>query len=152
MVHVPDARCVIAADILFIGVTPVMWAGPAERWLAALELLLDTGAETFVPGHGPVCGTAEIGRLADYWRWLEPAALARLSAGASPAAVARELVLGGELAERGFGGWLDPERAVINVRTIGAHRRGVARPPGPRDHVDAFTRMALLASALDEAA
>jgi cyclase len=138
VVHVPDAGVVIAADILFIGVTPVMWAGPVERWLAALELLLDAGADTFVPGHGPVCGPAEVERLADYWRWLEPTALARLSAGASPAAVGREL------AEQGFAGWLDPERAVINVRTIDAHRRGAARPPGPRDHVEVFARMALL--------
>jgi glyoxylase-like metal-dependent hydrolase (beta-lactamase superfamily II) len=138
VVHVPDAGVVIAADILFIGVTPVMWAGPVERWLTALDRLLETGAATFVPGHGPVCGPAEVERLGDYWRWLEPAALERLSAGARPAAVAREL------AGRRFGEWLDPERAVINVRTIDAHRRGTARPPGPRDHVEAFARMALV--------
>jgi glyoxylase-like metal-dependent hydrolase (beta-lactamase superfamily II) len=145
VVHVPDARTAIAADVLFIGVTPVMWAGPAGRWLAALGRLIESGAETFVPGHGPVCGTAEVERVADYWRWLEPAALRRLAAGAPPPAVARELVLGDELPERGFGDWLDPERAIINVRTIDAHRRGVARAPGPRDYIDAFSRMALLA-------
>lgn len=145
LVHVPDARTVLAADILFIGVTPVMWAGPVERWLAALERLIDSGAQTFVPGHGPVCGIAEIERLSHYWRWLESAARRRLAAGTSPAAVARELVLGDEIAARGFADWLDPERAVISVRTIDAHRRGVARPPGPRDLVDAFARMALLA-------
>jgi hypothetical protein len=59
--------------------------------------------------------------------------------------VARDLVLGGELDERGFGQWLHPERAIINVHTIDAHRRGVARLPGPRDFVSAFSRMALLA-------
>lgn len=145
VVHVPDARTVIAADILFIGVTPVMWAGPVEGWLAALERLVDTGAQTFVPGHGPVCGVAEIERLAGYWRWLESAARRRLAAGASPGAVARELVLGDEIAAGGFADWLDPERAVINVRTIDAHRRGTVRPPGPRDFVEAFSRMGLLA-------
>ena len=145
VVHVPDARTVIAADILFIGVTPVMWAGPVSRWLAALEGLLESSAETFVPGHGPVCGRAEVERLADYWRWLEAAALERLVAGMPPSVVARELVLGGELRRHGFGDWPDPERAIINVRTIDAHRRGQARPPGPRDLVDAFSRMALLA-------
>jgi glyoxylase-like metal-dependent hydrolase (beta-lactamase superfamily II) len=145
VVHVPDERTVIAADILFIGVTPVMWAGPVEGWLAALERLADSGAQTFVPGHGPVCGVAEVERLADYWRWLESAARRRLAAGASPAAVARELVLGDEIAARGFADWLDPERAVISVRTIDAHRRGAARPPGPRDLVDVFARMGLLA-------
>jgi cyclase len=145
VVHVPDARTVIAADILFIGVTPVMWAGPVEGWLAALERLVDSGAQTFVPGHGPVCGVAEIERLAGYWRWLESAARRRLAGGGAPGAVARDIVLGEEIAALGFADWLDPERAVINVRTIDAHRRGTIRPPGPRDFVDAFARMGLLA-------
>jgi cyclase len=145
VVHVPDARTVIAADILFIGVTPVMWTGPVARWLAALELLLDAGAQTFVPGHGPVCGAAEIADLAGYWRWLESAARRRLAAGAAPGTVARELVLGDEIAAHGFADWLDPERAVISVRTIDAHRRGAMAPPRPRDLIDAFARMALLA-------
>jgi cyclase len=145
VVHVPDAGTVIAADILFIGVTPVMWTGPVAGWLAALERLVDSAAQTFVPGHGPVCGVAEIERLADYWRWLESAACQRLASGDPAGAVARELVLGDEIAARGFAEWLDPERAVIGVRTIDAHRRGVARAPGPRDFIDVFARMALLA-------
>jgi cyclase len=145
IVWVPDARVAIAADILFIGVTPIMWAGPLARWVAALERLLDLGAERFVPGHGPVCGPEEVRRLIDYWRWLERATADQLEAGRSPAEAARELVLGDEIAERGFAGWLAPERALINVGTIDAHRRGAATPPGPRQLVDAFFRMALLA-------
>jgi glyoxylase-like metal-dependent hydrolase (beta-lactamase superfamily II) len=145
LVWVPDAAVAIAADILFIGVTPIMWAGPVERWIAALERLLDLGAERFVPGHGPVCGADEVQRLIDYWRWLDPAACRQLDAGRSVAETARELVLGEEIAERGFADWLAPERALINVRTIDAHRRGVAKPPGPREVIDSFFRMALLA-------
>jgi cyclase len=145
IVWVPDARIAIAADILFIGVTPIMWAGPLERWVAALERLLELGAERFVPGHGPVCGRAEVERLIEYWRWLDEAAGQRLDAGLSPADTARELVLGGELVDRGFADWLAPERALVSVRTIEAHRRGVAGPPGPRDLISAFFRMALLA-------
>jgi len=142
---VPDARVAIAADILFIGVTPIMWAGPLENWVAALERCLALGAERFVPGHGPVCGPEEVERLIGYWRWLDRAATRRLDAGLSPADTARELVLGEEIAELGFAGWLAPERALISVATIDAHRRGTAGPPGPRDLVAAFIRMALLA-------
>ncbi|MGH2952575.1 MAG: MBL fold metallo-hydrolase [Solirubrobacterales bacterium] len=142
---VPDARVVIAADILFIGVTPIMWAGPLERWVTALERLLGLGAERFVPGHGPVCGPDEVRHLIDYWRWLERAAGERLDAGSSPAATARELVLGDEIAEWGFAEWLAPERALVSVGTIDAHRRGAAKPPGPRELIAAFFRMALLA-------
>jgi cyclase len=145
IVWVPDARIAIAADILFTGVTPMMWAGPLERWVAALERLLELGAERLVPGHGPVCGPEEVRRLIDYWRWLDQAAGDRLEAGSSPVEAARELVLGDEIAERGFADWLAPERAVVNVRTIDAHRRGVAKRPGPRELVAAFFRMALLA-------
>jgi cyclase len=145
IVWVPDARVAIAADILFIGVTPIMWAGPVERWVAALERLLGLRAERFVPGHGPVCGPEEVRRLIDYWRWLDEAARQRLDAGMSAPHTARELVLGAEIAERGFTEWLAPERALVSVGTIDAHRRGVAAPPGPRELITAFFRMALLA-------
>jgi cyclase len=36
---IPDARITIAADILFIGVTPIMWTGPLDGWIGALERL-----------------------------------------------------------------------------------------------------------------
>ena len=64
--------------------------------------------------------------------------------------MARELVLGDEIAERGFADWLAPERALVNVRTLDAHRRGAAKAPGPRELVDAFFRMALLARDLEQ--
>jgi cyclase len=145
IVWVPDAQIAIAADILFIGVTPIMWAGPLERWVAALGRLLELGAERLVPGHGPVCGPDEVRRLIDYWRWLGEAAGQRLDAGRSPAQTARELVLGDEIAQRGFADWLAPERVLVSVGTIDAHRRGIAKPPGPRQLIVAFFRMALLA-------
>jgi cyclase len=141
---VPDARIAIAADILFVGVTPIMWAGPLANWVAALERLLALGAERFVPGHGPVCGPDEVQGLIDYWRWLDRAAAQRLDAGLSPADTARELVLGEEIAHLGFADRLAPERALISVATIDAHRRGTAGPAGPRELIAAFFRMALL--------
>jgi cyclase len=149
VVWVPDAKVAIAADILFIGVTPIMWVGPVEGWIAALESLLELGAERFVPGHGPVCGADELRRLIDYWRWLDRAARRHLETGRSVTDTAHELVLGDEIAERGFTGWLGPERALVSVRTIDAHRRGIAKLPGPRELVGAFFRMALLARDLE---
>ena len=151
IVWVPDARIAIPADILFVGVTPILWAGSPERWIAALERLLELDAERFVPGHGPISGADEARRVIDYWRWLGPGAVERLAAGRSPAEAARELVLGGELAELGFADWLAPERALVSVRAIDAQRRGVAGMPDPRQLVDAFFRMALLARDLGPA-
>jgi cyclase len=37
VVFVPDARVVYTGDLLFAGVTPVMWHGPVSGWLAALR-------------------------------------------------------------------------------------------------------------------
>ena len=145
IVWVPDARIAIAADILFIGVTPIMWTGPVGGWIAAIERLLELGAERFLPGHGPICGAGEVRRLLEYWRWLDQAARRLLDGGASAPDAARALVLGDEISERGFADWLAPERAVVNVGTIDAHRRGTAKPRGPREVIGAFFRMALLA-------
>lgn len=150
IVWIPDARIAIAADILFVGVTPIMWTGPLEGWVRALDRLLELGAERLVPGHGPVCGPNEVRRLIDYWDWLDQATGGRLDAGESPAVLARDLVLGEEIAGQGFADWLGPERALVSVRAIDARRRGVTKPPGPREIVDAFFRMALLARDLEQ--
>ncbi|MFI5496573.1 MBL fold metallo-hydrolase [Actinoplanes sp. NPDC051859] len=54
IVHVPDARTVFTGDILFVDDHPIMWTGPAESWIKACDVILQTGAEFVVPGHGPV--------------------------------------------------------------------------------------------------
>ncbi|MGH2962662.1 MAG: hypothetical protein ACRDL3_10810 [Solirubrobacterales bacterium] len=74
--------------------------------------------------------------------------MAIAEAGRSPAQAARGLVPSEEIAELGFADWLAPERALVGVRTIDAHRRA-AKPPGPRELVDAFFRIALPARDLE---
>jgi glyoxylase-like metal-dependent hydrolase (beta-lactamase superfamily II) len=118
-----------------------MWAGPTERWVAALERLLALGADRLVPGHGPVCGPDEVRRLIEYWRWLEQAARQRLASGMSPAETARELVLGDEIVERGFADWLAPEQGLVSVRTIDANHQGVATPLGRHAMIADFFRI-----------
>jgi glyoxylase-like metal-dependent hydrolase (beta-lactamase superfamily II) len=115
VVHVPDAGVVFAADLLFIGVTPIMWHGPAETWLAALDALLALDADVYVPGHGPPCGRAEIEQLADYWRWLREGVQEQRTAGRSAAEAARELLR----ASRGapWAEWQNPERIVVSIST-----------------------------------
>jgi glyoxylase-like metal-dependent hydrolase (beta-lactamase superfamily II) len=63
----PSSGVVFAGDLLFIGGTPIMWAGPASSWIATLRRLLALDADTFVPGHGPVTDAAaelDLGRFA----------------------------------------------------------------------------------------
>src|SRR5215213_6971906 len=116
IVHVPDEGVVFAADILFIGVMPIMWHGPVETWLAALETLLALDAQVYVPGHGPPCGRAEVERVADYWRWLRDGIHAQRAAGRHGMAGTRALVRSPEHAR--FADWLNPERIVVNVATV----------------------------------
>jgi cyclase len=134
-VHAPDARVVFAADVAFVGSTPVMWVpthpGPVERWLRALDTVEALEPRVVVPGHGPVTDVAGLAPLREYWSYLDGVARRRLAAGASPRVVAREVVTSTDYAAQPFGRWDCPERAVINVHTIDRHRRGAGAPRGP---------------------
>jgi glyoxylase-like metal-dependent hydrolase (beta-lactamase superfamily II) len=142
IVHVPDARVVYAADVLFIGSTPVMWAGPWTRWVAALDTLVELDAERYVPGHGPVCGAAEIAELRRYWNWLGPAAEGMHATGRSPAEAIEELVRTPDFAS--FRAWDAPERIVVNVATI--YRNLDNQPPSqsPVATIKLFSQVAAL--------
>lgn len=129
IVHVPDAGVVFAADILFIGVAPVMWHGPAANWLAALDALLSLDAGVYVPGHGPPCGRAEIEELAAYWRWLDAAAREQHAAGRPATEAARTLVRSG--AYDRWRHWEGPERIAVNVATIYRQLDGKPAEPSP---------------------
>lgn len=114
--HLPDVGVVFAADILFIGVMPIMWHGTVERWLAALDTLLSLDAGVYVSGHGPPCGRAEIEELAAYWRWLRDGVAEQRAAGRSAGEAARLLVRSPEHAR--WSAWEGPERIVVSVATM----------------------------------
>ncbi len=50
VVHVPDAGVLFAGDLLFIGCTPIVWAGPIANWVAACDTMIALDAPTVVPG------------------------------------------------------------------------------------------------------
>lgn len=143
VVHVPDAGVVFGADLLFFGVTPVMWHGPVENWIAALDTLLALDADVFVPGHGPVGGRAEVERLRAYWVWLAEVVARQHAAGRSAMEAARALVREPEFAR--FAGWTDPERTVINVTTVHRALSGKGPvPSGPPARARLFAQVAVL--------
>lgn len=116
IVWVPDARVVFAADVVFSGTTPVMWAGPVENWLRALDTIAALDPVAIVPGHGPIIDVAGLEPLRAYWHLLPEAVAAGRSA--------REIVTA---ADYPFADWECPERAVINAHTL---RRTGAEPRG----------------------
>lgn len=148
IVHVPDARVVIAADVMFIGVHPVMWAGPTANWIAALDRILELDPAVVVPGHGPVGGPAEVQTLRDYLRWLEDASLPRLERGAGLRALTLELAHSPEFRTAPWGAWSGPERMVITLATIDRHRRGAAGPVSALERARLFRQLAAVACEL----
>lgn len=112
IVHLPGPGVVFTADILFNGGHPIVWAGPVANWTAARDRILATGAATIVPGHGPVCGPAEVAARRDHFAFVAREATERARAGMSVLDAARDIDLGGyeRLGER--------ERFVANVAAV----------------------------------
>lgn len=117
LAYVPDARTIFTGDILFIGGTPIVWAGPLSNWVAACDLMLGLDVETVVPGHGPVTDKSGIAEVRDYLAFVDEAATARQRAGvdAWEAArdIAREIGVNPE-----FQGWGEAGRIAVNVATV----------------------------------
>lgn len=125
--HVPDAGVVFTGDMLFIGTTPILWHGPLENWIAALDRLLAWEADVYVPGHGPLCGTTEILELREYWVWLRDAGRAQYDSGNGIRQAARELARSKEFDR--WNHWSSPERIVLSLSTLFHQWHG--NPPGP---------------------
>lgn len=139
----PDVKVCFAADILFIGGTPIMWAGPISSWRKALDTVSSLGAETFVPGHGPICTQAEVDQLRDYFAWVEIEALPKLERGVAPAKVATELLLSDEFASAPWSAWDDPARLVGTLCTEHFRRQGGSGQLGGARRSRAITQMQL---------
>jgi cyclase len=94
LVHVPDAKLLYAGDILFIESTPIVWAGPPQRWIDACELLLDMPLATIVPGHGPVTDKSGVAQVRDYLTFVITEATKRYNDGMDAATAAASINLG----------------------------------------------------------
>ncbi len=140
LVHVPDARTIFTGDILFIGGTPIVWAGPLANWIAACDLMLGMDVDVVVPGHGPLTDKAGVATVRDYLAFVDAEATARHDAGLDSFDAAREIAgLVGASAE--FGTWGEAGRIAVNVETV--YR---TLDPGHHspDVVEQFRRMAAL--------
>ncbi|MGB9251008.1 MAG: fumarylacetoacetate hydrolase family protein [Mycobacterium sp.] len=111
VVHVPDAGVLFAGDLLFIGCTPIVWAGPLANWVAACDAMISLDAPTVVPGHGPITDADGIRAVRGYLVHISEQAEAAYRKGLSFVEAADTIDLGE------YASWLDAERAVINVYT-----------------------------------
>ena len=120
----PAERVLFTGDLLFVGLTPLVFAGSVEGALRSLDWIEDFGAEVVVPGHGPVVGQGDLaGVLSNHERYyrfvLDLAAWGRTE-GLTPLEVARAADLG-ELVD-----WPDAERIVLNLHRAYAEAEGRA--------------------------
>ena len=109
VVHVPDAGVLFAGDLLFIGCTPIVWAGPIANWVAACDTMLALDAPTVVPGHGPITDPDGIRAVRGYLVHVSEQAEAAYRQGLSFAEAADTIDLGE------YHDWLDAERVVVNI-------------------------------------
>lgn len=137
LAFVPGDRVVFTGDILFIGGTPIVWAGPLSNWVAACDLILGADVEVVVPGHGPVTDKTGVRQVRDYLSFVEREATARHGAGIDAFEAARDI--GRELGE--YGSWGERGRIAVNVEAVYRSLEPEHRSP---DVVELFRRMAEL--------
>jgi len=142
IVHLPTRSTVFTGDIVFgstadrPGDHPVHWAGPLGNVIDAVERILATGAETIVPGHGPLLTRYDLRAHAEYLGHVRDRAHALHAAGVPAAEAARTVIDERRYPELGL-----PERLLITIATEYRHLDG-SEPPAM---MEVFGRMAGLA-------
>lgn len=131
-VLIPERGVVYAGDMVFVGVTPVMWAGPVSNIERALRRLLAMPVRCIVPGHGPLATRADLQALLDYWEFVQLALRPLSEQGMHSTEAARSVLLSAEFQAQPFARWDSPERLVTSAWNL-YREWGLEQvaPPGP---------------------
>jgi cyclase len=137
LAYVPDAATIYTGDILFIGGTPIVWAGPLSNWVDACDLMLGMDIDTVVPGHGPVTDKAGVTTVRDYLAFVDREATERHAAGVDAFEAARDI---GRMirATEEFGELSEFGRIAVNVDAV---YRALDPAHRSADVVEQFRRM-----------
>lgn len=144
IVHLPDARTVFTGDILFIGGTPIVWAGPLANWIAACDLMLGMDVDVVVPGHGPVTDKRGVAQVRDYLAFIDSEATRTHAAGIDAFDAAREIAKSMDAGGSTYAQWGEFGRITVNVDTVYRNLDPNHRSP---DVIEQFRRMAAIESA-----
>lgn len=110
---VPDAAVLFTGDLIFHGVTPLVFMGSVEGALKSLDWLAGFAAAKVVPGHGSILTGPSFPRVledhARYYRFVLDTARQARTDGLSPLEAAQRCDLGE------FAAWPDRERIVLNL-------------------------------------
>jgi len=146
MVYLPKEKILFASDILFAEATPVMWAGPVENWLAALDKILGMKVDTIVPGHGPITDKKGVEAVKGYWTFVQAEVSKRYDAGMTAEQAATDIALSEDFTRQPFAGWNSPERIMTNTHTLYRQRQGRVDAPKVPELVSILWKQALLAN------
>jgi hypothetical protein len=125
-----------------------MWAGPMANWLTAIDTIIELEPAVVVPGHGPVCGLAELESVGRYWRWLEASARPHFANGASAYEAAEAIAMSADFERQPWSRWLSPERIVINCHLLRREAQGEQGPITPLQRILIFEQVGRLAARL----
>jgi cyclase len=118
----PDEAVLFTGDLVFAGVTPLVFMGSVSGALAAVDWLESFGPRILVPGHGPVLTGADVARVLEeqrrYYRFILDLADKGIARGHTPLQVAQEASLDE------FAAWPDSERIVLNLHRVYADSEG----------------------------
>ena len=133
IVWFPERSTLFCGDLVFNGGTPFLLMGSVSGAIDVLEnVIAPLGAETVVPGHGPVFHDRKpVDETLDYLRFVLDLARRGKAAGVSPLDAARDTDLGR------FTDWPDAERIVGNLHRAYAELDGL----GPGEPIDVFAAL-----------
>jgi cyclase len=109
----PEERVLFAGDLVFAGLTPLVFMGSVDGALAAVDWLASLQPDVVVPGHGPVVTGADIATVLEehrrYFRLVLDTARDGIARDLTPLQAAEQVDLGE------FKDWADSERIVLNL-------------------------------------
>ena len=115
---VPEHKVLYTGDLVFNQGTPFVVMGSVPGSIASIKRLRAFGAEVIVPGHGPVCTTADLDIIERYLVMVQHVAEIAHAGDATPLEAALRVDLGE------FAHMTDPERLVGNLHRAMAELNG----------------------------
>lgn len=110
---IPSEGVLFTGDLLFHGLTPLVFMGSVDGAHRSLDWIASFGAAQVVPGHGPVISAAELSEVIAqhraYYEFVRGVAADGIRRGVDPLTAARAADLGE------FATWADAERLVPNL-------------------------------------
>lgn len=148
VVHLPEAGVVFTGDLVFAGVAPIMWVGPVENWIAALDRVTALAPSTVVPGHGPVVDLDAVHALRAYWVYVAAEVRRLLEQGLDPLAAATRILHSADFGRQPFADWDAHERLAVSAHLIARSDAGASGRVHPRERARLLLQMARLGRTL----